>query len=652
MNRREWLVPGSVIATACVIVTATMWPALSVQARGLDDYAYYVENRLVRNPSWSSAGQFLSEVRAPSTVRGYYQPLAMISLMLDVGMGATADDLRVFHRTSLVLHVLNTALVIVLLRMLFGNALIAGMVGTMFGVHPLVVEPLCWVSDRKTLLATCFALTCLVLYVCAARSRSKRWMAAATIAYVLAVMSKPTSVPLPIVMLLLDVWPLRRMSRRAVVEKWPLYAVMAASAVVTVLSQGATSSVNVGIERSVLRAPLLLGYALAFYAQKILWPVQLTSQYATPEPAAMTNPEFGVRVGLAALVAVGLAFSWRRSRAPVVGALIFIVLLLPTTGIVGFTKVLTADKFTYLPMIGLLMLTAAALTGFVNRASNSAGRQRRIVILVAAGLLVVVAEGVAARRQVATWRDSLTYYERMARLSPDMAEPRLSLGVALEEAGRIEEAADSYRAALERSPGSAKACGNLANIYARTGRREAAVKLYEAVLAHEGAYAEVFEVADAYYNLGILRAQGGDRAGAQAAYLAALEREPRHVGAMNNLANLYIVAGQYDKALSLLDAVIRMDPRHINARVNKATVLARTGNPAAALDALEAALRRAPEHEDARFNLGLVYEQLGRPADARNAYEGLLRSNASHAGARARLNAMSGAAAPPASNAP
>src|SRR5215472_7287602 len=197
-TRRVATLSAAIIVVA-VLVTATHWPALSSRALCFDDGEYVLDNPLVRNPSWDSARRFLTEVWAPSTVGGYYQPLAMISLMLDDAQAPappeTEPSLRVFHRTSLALHVANTALLIVLTYLLFGDVLAAAMVGLIFGVHPMTVEPIPWLGERKTLLSAFFAFACLVAYVRYAQ-RGRVWLYGTALGlFLLALMSKPISMP-------------------------------------------------------------------------------------------------------------------------------------------------------------------------------------------------------------------------------------------------------------------------------------------------------------------------------------------------------------------------------------------------------------------------------------------------------------------------
>jgi hypothetical protein len=147
-----------------VLVVWVHWPALSAKALSFDDQQYLTDNILVQNPSWTSAKRFVTEILTPSTVGGYYQPLSMISLMLDVALSGRPGNLQPFHRTSLILHVINTLLIVVLLYQLFGNPWVAAMIGLLYGVHPMSVESIPWIGERKTLLAAFFSLLALIAY--------------------------------------------------------------------------------------------------------------------------------------------------------------------------------------------------------------------------------------------------------------------------------------------------------------------------------------------------------------------------------------------------------------------------------------------------------------------------------------------------------
>ena len=387
---------AAAIVLVAVAVTATHWPALSSQAQCFDDGEYVLENPLVQNPSWESARRFLTEVLQPSTVGGYYQPLTMISLMLDyaqVPAPATPEQtFRVFHRTSLALHVANAVLLTVLLYLLFGNVLIAAMVGLIFGVHPMTVEPVPWLGERKTLLAAFFALACLVMYVRYTQRRRVWQYVAALALFALALMSKPISMPLPICLVLMDWWPLHRLGRESLREKMPFFALAVVSALITFLSQRATFGVDTPGAKPPEWIPLLLSHDVAFYARKLLWPVDLTPHYPLPQPLSLSNLAVAASVVATLLLVAGVLLARRWTVAPLVAAAFFLVAVLPTMGIIGFSIVPTADKYAYLPAAGLLMALAALLLWVDERLRRRWGAWRARTVLCVAVAAVAALE--------------------------------------------------------------------------------------------------------------------------------------------------------------------------------------------------------------------------------------------------------------------
>jgi len=454
------LLAGLLVAV-CAAVLAAHWPALSTKATFFDDGQYLTENQLVQNPSWTSARRFLTEVLEPSTVRGYYQPLAMISLMADYALGGRPDNLRPFHRTSLILHIANTVLVIVLLYLLFGQAWVAAGVGLLFGLHPMTVESICWLSDRKTLLAAFFALLCLLLYIRFTRKENYRKLYTGCMAmYVLAWMSKPTSTPLPLLMLLMDFWPLGRLKWRAVLEKLPFLAVGGLSAFVTYISQSRTADVAMPGGHGLERILLILCHNIIFYPCKIVWPVNLSSHYAYPQPLELSNSMVlaGV-VGTCILIPL-LMISLRWTKAILTGWLFFFVAIFPTMGVVGFTIVIAADKHAYLPSVGLLMLLASFMIWFSNTSTimNFSLRRVAVVMLV---LILAGAEAVATRRYLVYWRDSVSLNEHILTLTPDAAPVHYELGYTLQLQGRLDQAISHYNKTLLINPNHVDAHNNL-----------------------------------------------------------------------------------------------------------------------------------------------------------------------------------------------
>lgn len=261
------------MAIVAVVTLAVHLPVLKCSAEFLDDRQYVIENPLVQAGGLESAKRFFTEVLDPSSVQGYYQPLTMLSLMLDHALRGQLEDVYALHRTSLALHVANTLLLSVSLYLLFRSPWAAAILGLMFGIHPVTAETVAWMSERKTLLASFFSLWSLICYLLHAEKGQRRFFALSVMTYALALLCKPTAVMLPILMVLLDIWPLKRFPgvRRAIVDKVPFLVICAISALVTYASQSRSAAVYLPTEHGLWRVPLIFGHNIAFYLKTVFW---------------------------------------------------------------------------------------------------------------------------------------------------------------------------------------------------------------------------------------------------------------------------------------------------------------------------------------------------------------------------------------------
>jgi tetratricopeptide (TPR) repeat protein len=656
----RWLVLV-LFAVVAMAVAVAHWPALSAEAQCFDDGQYLTDNPLIQNPSWNSAWRFLTEVFEPSTVGGYYEPLDMISLMLDYAMTGRADTrleyamgeplptLRPFHRTSLLLHVLNSLLVSVLVLLLFRNPWVAALAGLLFGVHPLTVEPIPWVGQRKTLLAAFFSLCCLCLYVSyalrasdAKGGRRSSWPYLGSLAtYALALLSKPTSLSVVALVFVLDFWPLRRLGRSTLAEKIPFFVLAGLSAIVASISQKRTSTFVILDSYSPLKTALVLLHNHVFYLTKMLWPADLSLFYPYPEPLSLENPVVlaGV-VGTALLVPV-LLVSLRWTRALLAGWAFFFLATLPTFGVVGATETVAADRYAYLPLIGLVLVAAWLLARLW---PARAGALRPWLVGVA--LLVIAAQGVATRAQLAPWRDSETLFRDMLADAPGVPRLHYELGNALRQKGRMQEAMVEYRRALGRSPFfpyecppeiAASAHNNLAILLARQGDAHGAVEHWRAALEAKPGNANT------HHNLGVALADRGQRAEAIHHFQEALRLDPDNAITHVYLGRLLAQDGRVEEARKHFEEAARLRPDLPLAREELARLAEGAPAPASAspseLQRLLEDVRTHPDDVDALGRLGAYLESTGNYRGAIAQYQAILRLDPEHEQARLRLRA-------------
>lgn len=477
-SRRATLAAGAAVV---LLVLATYWPSLTSRYVLLDDTQYVVDNPLVRNPSWEGVRRFFTEVRQPSTVAGYYQPLTMLSLMADTLLAGESDVPPFYgHLQNILWHAAASVLLLLVCRRCAGSLPAAFGAAAIFAMHPAQVESVAWISQRKAVLAAALAMGSMLAYLRWGAARRRGWLAASVVLYLLATLAKPTVVPLALVFPLLDVWPLRRAWRSSLLEKWGFVAVMAVMGAVALVSQSSSEAKlavpNFSSATLVMKWISLLAYNLMLYAGNVLWPMHLSPFRAIPSELTPANPVILLSlVGSAGLAGVWL-WSLRRAQPLFVGLTAAGLLLAPALGPLQFFASCVADRFLNLPLCFLMLPLAAGLARLERRGGRSRMSERAAVAALCVVLLWL------NRRQQLVWQDSKSLWSHVAARAPDYATAHGHLAViALQEGQHAVAVAEAERA-YQLQPLDADAAHLLGRAYARAGRAKAgAMKIREAL---------------------------------------------------------------------------------------------------------------------------------------------------------------------------
>jgi len=595
---RAVLLPLLLVA---VVTAAVHWPVLSAQAESFDDANYLAPDGPVARPGWDSIKQLFAEILAPRSIPGYAHPIAMLSLMLDVWLGGSLGQLEPFHRTGLLLHVLNTLIVFGLLRALFGRSWIATAAALLFGLHPLTVEPIAWVSQRKTLLATTLGLGSLWFYATWVQRRRVLVYVASLVAYGLAAMSKPSVLAIPVLLLLLDVWPLERLSRRAAVEKAPFFLVGLIASYVAVQSQAATLGLRVTEGASSCHVSVLVCSKLALCLSKVVWPTELSCYYPPVAASAPFSWEALRCLVPVCLVVVATVVSFRWTRAILFGGFFFLVAISPTLGFVKYSWVFFQDSYAYFPMFGLLLVVAGLLfPARILRSSAPFRRRGLIAACAVAAVAVLAVEAAATRRYLRLWEGRADLYRYMLTLQPDAYVLHNNLGAVLEREGDLSGAVACYRRALAAKP-------------------------------------ERPDEMRTRYNLGRLLARLGEQTEAVEQFVQALRRTPGELVARHDSAVVWAGEGRLREAAALLTAVLRVKPDWAEAHNNLGNVRDESGRAQEAVEHYSEAVRLKPDYADARCNLATALSSLGRYEEAEAEYGHVLQLDPNNARAQYRL---------------
>ena len=631
-----------------VTALAVYWPALTCGFTNYDDPEFVTSNAHVQGGiTWENVVWAFSNQLA-----GNWHPLTVLSHALDWQLFGVHPGGH--HLTSLLLHMANTVLLFVLLWRMTGALWRSAFVAALFALHPLHVESVAWVAERKDVLSTFFGLLTLLFYVRYAGKEEGRmqneemgvnrrgsplvarhaslsyWWA--LLFFVLGLMSKPMLVTLPFVMLLLDWWPLGRVPgdkwqvagkqpsasniklrswSRLVIEKTPFFLLSAVASAVTVWTQSVADTMP---PLSHFSFTARVGNALVSYARylgKAVWPSDLAVFY--PHPGQWP---WLVVLGAGALVA-GLCLITLRFgvRFPFLatGWFWFVGTLIPVIGLVQVGGQSMADRYTYLPLVGVFIAVTWSVAG-----ECAQWRVPKTAISVAA----VLALGACAGRtlgQVRYWRDGESLFRHALAVTQNNHIALYNLGAALLAQGKADQAVAQFHAALRITPHDAGILSDLGVALLNQGKTDEAITQFRAALQIKPFDAEILS------NLGVAQTKQQQYDEAIANCETAVRMKPDYVAGRVNLANALAQAGRSDQAIEQYQWALRLKQDHFAAHNGLGNVLAMKGETDAAIRHFRAALRSQPDEPAAHENLGRALAAQGRLDEAVQHYTKALR---------------------------
>jgi tetratricopeptide (TPR) repeat protein len=625
-------------ATLAGLTLVVFSPALGCGFVNFDDYTYVSCNPNV------TGGLTPAGVRwAFTTTRAAnWHPLTWLSLQLDASL--FGNSAPAFHFTNVLLHAANAALLFLALRALTGAYWRSAAAALLFAVHPLRVESVAWVAERKDVLSVFFGLLALWAYAGYARRPSAvRYLAVAS-ALALSLLCKPMLVTFPFLLLVLDWWPLararsvREWGRRAI-EKIPLVLLVALSSAATYWAQNREGAVQKldDFPPSARVANAVVSYGV--YLTKTAWPAGLAAYYPHAGTAWRVSHVAAAGLVLAALTA-GAVLLRRRAPYLLAGWLWYLGTLVPVIGIVQVGNQAMADRYSYFPQIGVLV---ALCWG----AAELAGARGRSAALSAAGVVAVVL-AVLTVRQIGVWSDSpslwrhalavtgesvtvasnlaetleehkqlaeaMPYYRVAVRLDPKSVQARTNLGNALQTQGRLDEAAREYQAICEISPESPVGHTQLGLVYRRQHKLDDAARELDAALALEP------ERVDAILNRALVEEDRGDFAAAAKLYRRALAVQSDSPHAHAGLGVALLQLHEDEKGLGELKEAIRRDPDFEPGHTLLAKALYTRKDFAGAAKHFREATRIKPGQSSGWRGLGLALQSLGETAEAADCF--------------------------------
>lgn len=610
------------------------WPVLDFGTVNFDDPDYLEDNPgVLQGLSAEGAAWAFTTGHASN-----WHPLTWLSHMLDVELFGT--DWGAHHGVNLALHVGSTLLLFLFWWRATGRWWGTVGVAALFALHPLHVESVAWLSERKDVLSGLLAWLTLLAYLGWVRKPGAGRYALLMAVFGAGLMAKPMLVTLPCVLLLLDFWPLNRLhfeedkiptmgSMAAelwprVREKLPLFALAALSAVVTVGVQRAGGTVS-----TLGNVPFLerLANALVTYAAylgQMLWPAELAALY--PHPGMPSTGTILLAVLVLAGVSAWVVWRWWNEPFLLTGWLWYLGMLVPVVGLVQVGAQARADRFTYLPLVGIFVMLTWSGARWLERFEGSRRRmaERSVAVVV---ILLLTACSLQARQQVRVWQDSETLFRHALEVTDDNYLMASFLGITLMGEGELNEAEDYLRQAVEIKPSYAEGHNNLGILDQRRGRMAPAAEHFRTAIGYDP------EHADAHNNLANALGDLGRPQEALAHYRRALELEPDNASAEHNLGLTLAQAGRPTEAVEHFRAALRLDPQLLAAQGDLANALFQLGRLPEAVEEYRRALSAmtasgvsegSDEAVRVRANLAQALAAAGSFDEARQEYRRLL----------------------------
>lgn len=539
-----------------------------------DDDSYVLQNFAIRGFSADSLRAILTE-----PLLGHYHPLTVFSLALDYRLGGL--DALAYHRSNLVLHLACVALVWFFVRGLSGSGRAAWVAALLFGMHPLRVEPVAWISSRKDLLYAALLLGALVAYLRWTERGRRRFYAAALLLFVLAGLSKGMAVSLALLLPLVDFVKRRPVTRATILEKVPFFvlaAVFGAVALWAALGSGASAPDR---DRTLLEKGLFSTVALVTYLGKTLWPANLSCFYPMPSyPPGQTPAALWLAVPAVLALAGAVAYSLRFTRAVAFGALFFLASLLFVLRPVG--GAVLAERYTYVASVGLAYLAGLGYDRLRREGSGAPAWAARaaLPVVVAAALAL----GTATWRRSETWTNATGLWNDVLAKHPDAWVAWQNRGLARAKAGDRKGALSDFDAAIRVRPEAAVTYNGRGNLKADLGDAEGAARDYAEAVRLDPGYAE------AHYNGGYLDLERGDFDAAIASFDEALRLDPRLVQGWFNRGEALSRSGRLAEAVADYGRALAVDPGYGPALDARAKARYRLGDVPGAVEDARAAL--------------------------------------------------------------
>ena len=631
-----WL-PWAVAALLLIITFAVYKPSLNNKFTNWDDNVYVLDNKPMQQPGTLNAWYFFTHQSAFN-----YHPLTMLSLGIDYSLSKQAKSgadgpvelsAFVFHTTNLIFHLLNVLLVFMFIYLLSRKRLIiATVTALLFAIHPMHVESVAWIAERKDVLYTFFFLAGLITYLKYLESKGWMRLTVTGLLFLASLFSKPSAVVFPLILLAIDYFNGRKFTVAVFIEKIPFFILALIFGTITFLIQSSVTAANIKI-LSVFQ-PLLFGsYGFVMYQVKLLLPLKLAAFYPFPalNAAAGLSPIYYLSPVIALAILVLVYYSFRHTRVITFGYLVFFFSIVLVLQFMPFGSAIMADRYSYLSSVGLFFIAGWYLDRLFSNTDKTLFSFRWIFT----GVFIVYAVflGMAANEQTRVWENSETLWNDVIGKYPQAEVAYKNRGQYYSGLNNDDKALQDFSSFVQLNKDDPDVYLNMGSIYGRRGQTDKAIEAFSKSIQLKP------NNADGYRNLGNIYAMRDEMQPALDAYAKSMKLDSLNPETYLNLAKTFSRAKQYMPAVQNYSRALALKPGWPDVYTNRSYFLRETGHFNEAIEDFSWLILNDPKNDNYFMQRGVCYYQLGQFPKALADFEQSVAMNPSNGNSFFNLSA-------------
>ena len=588
------------------LLCLTFWayqPSLNGELTNWDDPAYVTNNNLIKDLSFESLKAFFTE-----TVVFNYHPLTMLSLSANYQISGLNP--YSYHLVNLLFHLFNTILVFYFISLLTsGKKIVAWIVAALFALHPMHVESVAWISERKDVLYAFFMLASMICFVFYIQQQKRKFYIFAFLLAILALLSKPAAVILPFLLFLLDFWFQRSFSVKTILEKTPFFVLAVIIGVLTVLAQADNALMNV-TEYTLWQKTAFASYGFLIYFFKLFWPFNLSAFY--PYPISSSSESLSLTYQLAPLFVllfgVLVAFSYRYTKNILWAILFYFFNIVLVLQFINVGSAIIAERYTYVAYISIFMILALAHHALQDISNQKLGKQLYQFGLVFWGI-VVLGCAYLTHERCKVWQNSGTLWQNVVEQFPNSYGAYASRGEYFLEQKKYDKALADFDKALSIRSNLESVLTNRGNIYRQQKKYDKALADYDKAIAIKASEFAHNNRGNAFFSI-------GKNAEALADYNKAIALAPNYDKGYGNRGAVYFRMGKHDEALADFNKALALNPDYDDAYMNRGVIRSIKGDFANAQTDYTRFLQKNPTHHQSLHWRGIAFLNTEKPQAA------------------------------------